>query len=71
MPVDNYYDWPGWNDPEDSLNQRWGTAVRYHIGYKWYWLNQAPSNSNTKLTVETVQDVQFADLVYAQAHIPH
>lgn len=65
MPVDNYYDWDGWNDPEDSLNKRWGTAVRYHTGYKWYWLNQAPNNDTT-LTIETVEHVNFADLQYAQ-----
>lgn len=64
MPVDNYYDWDGWNDPEESLNKRWGTAVRYHVGYKWYWLNQAPSN-HTQLTIETAADVEFADLAFA------
>lgn len=71
MPVDNYFDWEGWSDPDDSLNRRWGTAVRYHIGYKWYWLNTAwrgGSHSATKLTIETVENVQFADVLYAQAH---
>lgn len=69
MPADNYFDWSGWSDPDDSLNRRWGTAVRYHIGYKWYWLNQAPLGSHTTtLTIETVEDVQFADVAYAQAH---
>ena len=67
LPVDNYFDWPGWDDPDDSLNQRWGTAVRYHAGYKWTWLNQGDG----RLTLETVQDVQFADVLYAQAHQQH
>lgn len=64
LPADNYFDWPGWDDPADSLNQRWGTAVRYHAGYKWTWLNQG----DARLTLETVEDVQFADVLYAQAH---
>lgn len=65
LPVDNYYEWDGWDDPEDSLNKRWGAALRYHTGYKWTWLNQSPTNDNATLIIETVDDVQFADLTYA------
>ena len=63
LPVDNYYDWPGWNDQKETITNRWGTAVRYHVDYKWYWLN-APEqhNGNTTLTIETVHDVVFADI---------
>lgn len=67
MNTDNYYDWDGWSDPNDSLNIRWGPAVRYHVGYKWTWLNQDRSDA-TRLTIETEDHIQFADLRYAAAH---
>ncbi|KAI8998939.1 hypothetical protein BD414DRAFT_476483 [Trametes punicea] len=64
--VDRYYDWPGWSDPEDGLAQRWLPAVRYHVGYKWLWLNQPASNAT--LTTVTVDDVKFADELFASQH---
>ncbi|GJE97040.1 glycosyltransferase family 8 protein [Phanerochaete sordida] len=64
LPVDNYYEWDGWNDPKEGLNKRWGAALRYHTGYKWTWLNQSPAGE-TALTIETVDDVQFADVASA------
>ncbi|KAI0646744.1 hypothetical protein C8Q79DRAFT_999874 [Trametes meyenii] len=63
--VDRYYDWPGWSDPNDGLAQRWLPAVRYHVGYKWLWLNQPESNAT--LTMQTLYDVKFADEVFAVA----
>ena len=65
--MDRYFEWAGWDDPGESLNVRWGPAVRYHAGYKWTWLNMAPDAARTRLTLETVRDVQFADVLYAQA----
>lgn len=66
--VDRYYDWPGWSDPHDGLAQRWLPAVRYHVGYKWLWLNEPASNAT--LTLETLHDVKFADELFAIAHSP-
>lgn len=66
--MDRYYDWPGWSDPHDGLAQRWLPAVRYHIGYKWLWLNEPASNAT--LTLETLHDVKFADELFAIAHSP-
>jgi hypothetical protein len=43
------------------MNKRWGAALRYHRDYKWYWLNVAQTD-DTKLTIETVHDVVFADI---------
>ncbi|KAI0822673.1 hypothetical protein BC628DRAFT_1326697 [Trametes gibbosa] len=63
--VDRYYDWPGWSDPNDGLAHRWLPAVRYHVGYKWLWLNQPESNAT--LTMQTLHDVKFADEEYALA----
>ncbi|KAI9056644.1 glycosyltransferase family 8 protein [Trametes sanguinea] len=62
--VDRYYDWPGWSDPENGLAQRWLPAVRYHVGYKWLWLNMPASNAT--LTMETLFDVKFADEIFAE-----
>ncbi|KAI0362796.1 hypothetical protein OH77DRAFT_1389705 [Trametes cingulata] len=61
--VDRYYDWPGWSDPNSGLAQRWLPAVRYHVGYKWLWLNQPESNAT--LTMQTLYDVKFADELFA------
>ena len=44
---------------------RWNAAVRYHVGFKWIWLNQA-SNNETKLTSEIVSDVKFGDELFAE-----
>ncbi|OSD02741.1 glycosyltransferase family 8 protein [Trametes coccinea BRFM310] len=62
--VDRYYDWSGWSDPENGLAQRWLPAVRYHVGYKWLWLNTPASNAS--LTMETLFDVKFADEIFAE-----
>ena len=56
----HYYEWEGWSNPEDSLTRRWKPAVDYHVGFKWLWLNHA-QNDDTKITLETVYDVTFAD----------
>ena len=67
LPVDNYYDWDGWNDPEHPINSRWGHAVKYHLGFKWYWLNSAQTN-DTQITIETVDHVVFADIAASSSH---
>ncbi|KAJ7849107.1 hypothetical protein B0H14DRAFT_3108827 [Mycena olivaceomarginata] len=41
-----YMEWPGWNDPENYLNHRWGAAVRYHHGFKWIWLNKGKGENH-------------------------
>ena len=63
--VNRYYEWPGWSDPNNGLAQRWLPALRYHVGFKWIWLNQA-SNNETKLTSEIVSDVKFGDELFAE-----
>ncbi|KAI0693883.1 hypothetical protein BC835DRAFT_1351750 [Cytidiella melzeri] len=67
IPTDLYYDWPGWSDPSEPLNQHWGPAVRYHQNYKWIWLNRATGGSSSQpanMTIETVEPVLFADQLY-------
>ncbi|CCM05333.1 uncharacterized protein FIBRA_07547 [Fibroporia radiculosa] len=59
-----YYQWDGWSDPTNPLTRRWWPAVQYHIGFKWLWLNTHQSNAT--LTVETVDNVVFADELFAQ-----
>ena len=66
LDAGRYYEWPKWTDPNDGLAQRWGPAVRYHAGFKWLWLNQA-QNNDTKITIETVEHVKFADQLLAEA----
>ena len=61
--VDRYYEWPGWTEPNNDLARRWLPAVRYHVGFKWIWLNQYASNAT--LTTETLFDVKFADELFA------
>ena len=56
-----YHEWTGWDDPNNSLAQRWAPTVRYHARYKWLWLNQAKGDSTASVRVETVLDVRFAD----------
>ncbi|KAI0747781.1 hypothetical protein C8Q80DRAFT_1104015 [Daedaleopsis nitida] len=63
--VARYYEWPGWSDPDNGLAQRWLPALRFHLGYKWIWLNQPLSNAS--LTVETLLDVKFADELFAES----
>ena len=48
---------------------RWGAAVRYHVGFKWIWLNHAQTN-DTKITLETVRNVKFADEFYTAPVTP-
>ncbi|KAI0807044.1 hypothetical protein C8Q74DRAFT_1312994 [Fomes fomentarius] len=62
--VDRYYDWSGWSDPNNGLAQRWGPALRYHVGFKWIWLNQPTSNAT--VSVETLYDLKFADEIFAE-----
>ncbi|KAI0340140.1 hypothetical protein BDW22DRAFT_1334945 [Trametopsis cervina] len=73
IPTDLYYDWPGWSDPENTLNQHWGPAIRYHLHYKWIWLNRVPENQHVpsrsaNLTIHRVDPVVFADQLYSQEH---
>lgn len=62
--TERYYDWSGWSDKNNDLNRAWGPAVAYYAGAKWLWLNQG-SNDATRLTMETVHDVVFADQRFA------
>lgn len=66
--VANYYDWPGWDDPNDYLARAWAPAVRYHVGYKWLWLNQRRQTAT--MTIETVEHVVFADEYFAMGQTP-
>ncbi|KAI0701321.1 hypothetical protein BC835DRAFT_1265027 [Cytidiella melzeri] len=86
LPGPRYYEWPGWDSAQDEgvagtigLAQRWGTAIKYHVGYKWLWLNRGaerrePSEdvkshrqpSGPRLTMETVTDVKFADELFGE-----
>lgn len=64
-------EWEGWSDPDNYLNVRWGTAVEYHEGYKWIWLNTG-KYSRTVLEMTSFRDVRFADELYAIEHgIPY
>ncbi|KAI0956935.1 hypothetical protein AcW1_005492 [Taiwanofungus camphoratus] len=59
-----YYEWEGWSDPTQTLGRRWYPAVQYHVGFKWLWLN-AHRPLPAKLTIETVENVVFADERFA------
>jgi hypothetical protein len=59
-----YMEWPGWNDPENYLNHRWGAAVRYHHGFKWIWLNKGKGENVPDITTTSVV---FADELFAQS----
>lgn len=63
--TDRYYDWEGWSDPDNSLTRRWGAAVRYHVGFKWLWLNGG--TNDTLLISETVHNGKFYDELYQEA----
>ncbi|TFK93191.1 glycosyltransferase family 8 protein [Polyporus arcularius HHB13444] len=63
--VDRYYEWSGWSEPDNDLARRWLPAVRYHVGFKWLWLNQPASNAT--LSMETLFDVKFADELFAES----
>ncbi|THU99353.1 hypothetical protein K435DRAFT_719791 [Dendrothele bispora CBS 962.96] len=84
--TDIYMEWAGWSDPNDKLNQAWGSAVHYHNGYKWIWLNQGtkqgigiagasapdhPSIVYPTIDMSIVKEVVFADELYAREHGIH
>ncbi|KAF9557668.1 hypothetical protein CPC08DRAFT_736666 [Agrocybe pediades] len=57
-----YLEWPGWSDPSNGLTQRWGSAVSYHKGFKWIWLNKGRKyNPDHTVKVFSVPEVVFAD----------
>ncbi|KAI0049686.1 glycosyltransferase family 8 protein [Auriscalpium vulgare] len=58
---DIYFEWDGWFDADNSLTQRWGSALDYHAGFKWIWLNRG----SAALRIETVADPVFTDQRYA------
>ena len=62
--VNRYYEWPGWSDPNNGLAQRWLPALRYHVGFKWIWLNVPGSNAT--LSVDALYDVKFEDELFAE-----
>ncbi|KAI0049683.1 glycosyltransferase family 8 protein [Auriscalpium vulgare] len=64
--TDIYFEWAGWLDAENSLTQRWGSVMDYHVGTKWIWLNRGSAN----LTMETVLEPQFADQKFAAGRTP-
>ncbi|KAI0086679.1 hypothetical protein BDY19DRAFT_894430 [Irpex rosettiformis] len=71
IPTDLYFEWPGWSDPSEPLNQHWGPAVKYHQHYKWIWLNRATdrdNNSQANLTIHRVEPALFADEIYRNKH---
>ena len=61
-----YYDWAGWSDPEESLTKRWGSAVEYHVGFKWLWLNRGSTDS--AVDMQTIIDPPFADECFAEEY---
>ncbi|KAJ7231454.1 hypothetical protein B0H12DRAFT_1146466 [Mycena haematopus] len=65
-----YMDWSGWDDADNYLNHRWGSAVKYHRGFKWIWLNKGKGENTPD--VVTTTSVVFADELFAQAqhHTP-
>ncbi|OCH95218.1 hypothetical protein OBBRIDRAFT_720832 [Obba rivulosa] len=60
-----FFEWDGWADPENSLTKRWWPAVQYHVGFKWLWLNRRRDMPAGNVTIETVEDVKFADELFA------
>jgi len=57
-----YMEWSGWSDSSNPLTVRWGSAVQYHSGYKWIWLNQGrPDNSKQRIEITSLPSVIFAD----------
>ncbi|KAI0346262.1 hypothetical protein BDW22DRAFT_1323734 [Trametopsis cervina] len=90
LPGPRYYEWPGWEAAVDDhtagtegLARRWGTAIKYHVGYKWLWLargaeypsaeaakSSKPKNGGPNVTIETVQNVKFADELFAETTGP-
>ena len=55
-----FYESYVWNDEKRDLNKDWGHAVRYHVGYKFIWLNKGDgTNGAVKIRIET--DLRFRD----------
>jgi len=68
--TDVYMEWSGWSDPSNGLTIRWGSALSYHVGFKWIWLNGGrEGNKEHTLEVTTVSNVMFADQREAIRHI--
>lgn len=64
--------WPGWKNPDDFLNARWGDAMRYHNGYKWIWLNKGDGKEpHSKVEMYTNEKVVFADEAALKRHMRH
>ncbi|KAA1478774.1 hypothetical protein DENSPDRAFT_788424 [Dentipellis sp. KUC8613] len=60
--VDVYFEWDGWYDPENTLTANWGSALDYHVGIKWIWLNRG----HGKVDVATIMDPLFSDQRFAR-----
>ncbi|KAI0767910.1 hypothetical protein BC629DRAFT_1292706 [Irpex lacteus] len=74
LPGPRYYEWPGWDSAEDDktagtegLALRWGSSIKYHLGYKWLWLNRGAARPGVteergpQVTIETLMNIKFAD----------
>ena len=61
-----FYDSPEWSNPESGLAQRWGPAVKYHVGFKWLWLNRGHTES--PVDIQVIVDPLFADQRFAAEH---
>ena len=49
-----------WGEKDGGLNRAWGEAVRYHVGYKFIWLNKG-DGSNGEVKMRTEVDLRFRD----------
>lgn len=56
-------DWEGWSRPDDILTQRWGAAMKYHVGFKWIWLNSGKGTMQMETTSVLFADERFANEV--------
>ncbi|KAJ7734924.1 hypothetical protein DFH07DRAFT_754165 [Mycena maculata] len=59
-----YMEWEGWSDPTNPLTIRWGSAITYHAGFKWIWLNKGTENPPDIITTAVI----FADEDFARHH---
>jgi len=64
--VPQYYDYPEWSNPDYYLTKRWGAAVKYHVGFKWLWLNRGFKKSS--VDIQMVFNPKFADELFAEQH---
>ncbi|TFY74398.1 hypothetical protein EWM64_g9614, partial [Hericium alpestre] len=55
--VDVYFEWDGWYDPDNPLTAHWGSALDYHVGTKWIWLNRG----NASVDIQMVMGPLFSD----------